>query len=487
METAARTGSVQLFLLIFVFAVLLGPAATAGEPIDIGSRRELFVDDHLIDSMDGVRLLLNRPQPAGKVLAFDKPWEGNTSLYVTVFEDEGRYRMYYRGSAHPDYVVQSMVRPDEAIPKDHPQLTVYAESQDGMTWTKPSLGLFEFEGSKQNNILWMGEGAHNFAPFKDTNPDAPPSERYKALAGGPLLALKSADGIHWERMQEEPVISDGKFDSQNVAFWDEVRQHYVSVYRDFRYGVRTIKTATSKNFIHWTPGEWADYGDAPPEHMYTNATVPYFRAPQLYLSFPKRLQPFRTKVNDGKNNGLSDGVFMSSRDGVHWYRFVEGFIRPGRDERNWIHRTNAVSRGIIQTAPDELSLYVARHYTYPSAHIERMTLRMDGFVSANAGYPGGELVTKPVIFSGNRMYLNYATSGAGSIRIEFQNEKGQALPGFSLEESPVLYGDEIDGEVVWPRPDTRTDRAPLRRISGQAVKIRFVMRDADLYAFRFGE
>ena len=92
---------------------------------------------------------------------------------------------------------------------------------------------------------------------------------------------------------------------------------------------------------------------------------------------------------------------------------------------------------------------MARHYTYPSAHIERMTLRMDGFVSVNAGYPGGELVTKPVIFSGNRMYLNYATSGAGSIRIEFQNEKGQALPGFSLEESPVLYGDEIDGEVVW--------------------------------------
>ena len=166
---------------------------------------------------------------------------------------------------------------------------------------------------------------------------------------------------------------------------------------------------------------------------------------------------------------------------------MEGFIRPGRDERNWIHRTNAVSRGIIQTGADELSLYVARHYTYPSAHIERMTLRMDGFVSVNAGYPGGELVTKPVIFSGNRMYLNYATSGAGSIRIEFQNEKGQALPGFSLEESPVLYGDEIDGEVVWPRPDTRTDRMPLRRITGQTVKIRFVMRDADLYAFRFGE
>ena len=90
------------------------------------------------------------------------------------------------------------------------------------------------------------------------------------------------------------------------------------------------------------------------------------------------------------------------------------------------------------------------------------------------------------MFDGERLYLNYSTSGAGSIRIELQNEKGQALPGFSLEDSPVLYGDEIDGEVVWPRPGTRTDRAPLQRVAGQVVKIRFVMRDADLYALRFG-
>ena len=482
-----------MYLRLFVLfcASVLGALpllldAAEPAPIDIGSRRELFVDDHLIGSMEGVREQLNRPHSAGKVLAFDEPWEGNTSLYVSIFEDEGRYRMYYRGSTHPDYVIQSMVSPNEPVPQPHPQLTAYAESKDGITWTKPPLGLYEFNGSKQNSIVWMGEGGHNFAAFKDTNPAAPASERYKALAGGPLIALKSADGIHWDKMQEEPVITDGKFDSQNVPFWDELRGHYVAVYRDFRHGVRTIKTATSKDFIHWTPGEWADYGDAPPEHLYTNATVPYFRAPHIYLAFPKRFMPFRTKVDDEKNNGLSDGVFMSSRDGVHWNRFIEGFIRPGRDERNWVHRTNAMSRGIIQTGPDELSLYVARNYTYPTAHIERMTLRMDGFVSVSAGYPGGELVTKPLVFEGDRLYLNYATSGAGSIRIELQNEKGQALPGFSLEDSPVLYGDEIDGEVVWPRPGTRTDRTPLKRVAGQVVKIRFVIRDADLYALRFG-
>ena len=274
---------------------------------------------------------------------------------------------------------------------------------------------------------------------------------------------------------------------KTVAFWDQQRQLYVAIYRDFRHGVRTIKTAISKDFLHWTPGEWADYGDAPPEHLYTNATVPYFRAPHIYLAFPKRFLPFRSKVEDEINNGLSDGVFMTSRDGVHWLRYLEAFIRPGRDERNWVHRTNAVSRGILQTAPDELSLYVSRNYTYPTAHIERMVLRTDGFVSAHAGVPGGELVTKPLIFEGQKLFLNYATSAAGSIRIEIQNARGQPLPGFSLEDSPVLYGDEIDGEVAWPRPGTRTDRQPLKRVAEQAVRLRFVMRDADLFSFRFGK
>ncbi len=472
--------------LVFGASVALSQESSPAA-IHIGSRRELFVDDLLIESVGGVRLQLHRPRPAGKALIFDKPWEGNTSLYVTVFEDGDRYRMYYRGSVHPDYVIRSKVGPGETIPADHPQLTAYAESRDGIEWTKPSLGLFEFNGSKENSIVWMGEGGHNFAPFKDTNPAAPPSERYKALAGGPLIALKSADGLRWEKMRDEPVITDGRFDSQNVAFWDQQRQLYVAIYRDFRHGVRTIKTAISKDFLHWTPGEWADYGDAPPEHLYTNATVPYFRAPHIYLAFPKRFLPFRSKVEDEINNGLSDGVFMTSRDGVHWLRYLEAFIRPGRDERNWVHRTNAVSRGILQTAPDELSLYVSRNYTYPTAHIERMVLRTDGFVSAHAGVPGGELVTKPLIFEGQKLFLNYATSAAGSIRIEIQNARGQPLPGFSLEDSPVLYGDEIDGEVAWPRPGTRTDRQPLKRVAEQAVRLRFVMRDADLFSFRFGK
>src|SRR5262249_36494154 len=144
------------------------------------------------------------------------------------------------------------------------------------------------EGSKANNIVWTGPGTENFAPFLDANPEVPRSQRYKALAGSRgLIAYVSGDAIHWSQLREQPVITDGAFDSQNLAFWDTHRKCYVAVYREFVQGIRSLKMATSKDFVHWSAGEVADYGTAPAEHLYTNATQPYFRAPQIYLAMPK--------------------------------------------------------------------------------------------------------------------------------------------------------------------------------------------------------
>ena len=188
-----------------------------------------------------------------------------------------------------------------------------AESLDGINWKRPSLGLYEFNGSKDNNIVWTGSGGHNFSPFKDTNPAALPGERYKAVGSGRvggepvLLGYVSQDGIQWRQLREEPLLTDGKFDSLNVAFWDLVRNHYVALYRDFRHGIRTIKYSKSKNFLDWTAGEWGDFGETPPEHLYTNGTVPYFRAPHLYLALPRRFLPWRQLYPDAPVPGASDG------------------------------------------------------------------------------------------------------------------------------------------------------------------------------------
>ena len=162
------------FVFILAAMAWYAPTAMATEPIDIGSRLELFVDDYLIEKMSGgAELQLHRPVERELAMVCDKPWEGNRSGLPTAFRDGEVYRMYYRGS-------QITLSPGSyGVPYS---VTCYAESNDGIHWIRPELGLIEFKGSKKNNIVWIGEESNTFAPFKDTNPNCPPEQRYKAFA-----------------------------------------------------------------------------------------------------------------------------------------------------------------------------------------------------------------------------------------------------------------------------------------------------------------
>jgi len=451
--------------------------------LDIGSRLELFVDDYLVDESRNVALRMHQPVPQEIALRFNKPWEGRTSYYVTVLQDDNIFRMYYRGSG--------------SRAEGGPQYTCCAESTDAIRWTRPAVKLHEHAGSQDNNIIWTGFGAHNFAPFIDENPDCKPGERYKALAGGPLIGLVSADGLHWKKLREEPVITQGAFDSQNVAMWDTVQNQYVAYFRvfanpetgtmshqvskgDLFSGVRSIARATSADFRNWSETVEINYGDTPREHLYTNAIVAYPRAPHIYLGFPKRFMTTRQAIGEHPDIGVSDGVLMSSRDGLDWdRRFMEAFLRPGRDPGNWGERSNHIARGILQTAPDELSIYYIEHYRQPTARLRRATVRTDGFVSVNAPYRGGEFTTPPLRFEGSRLVINYATSAAGTVRVELRDSKDKPIAGYTLRDCPEIYGDEIERTVSWQRGE---DVAKLQR---RGVRLRFVMKDADLYSLRF--
>jgi len=455
---------------------LLLPAEKDGA-LQLGSRLELFVDDWLVERLRGASLLLHHPAPREVATTFTKPCEGNTSYYWRVFEDGDLFRMYYRGSHFRWRTRQTL----------H-QVVCYAESKDGVRWTKPELGLVEFRGSKRNNIIWDGVGSHNFSPFKDTNPNCRPEQRYKAFGSirGGLVAFASPDGIRWQPIRDEPVITEGAFDSQNLAFWDEVRGRYVDFHRGFRNGVRDIMTCTSDDFVHWTEPQWLDFGDAPYEHLYTNAAVPYYRAPHIFLGFPKRFLPSRQKVLDHPYPGVSDGVLMTSRDGgERWRRWQEGFLRPGPMRERWWQRNNGIAWGVLVTKPprpgmpDELSLYSAENYYIGPCRLRRFTLRIDGFVSVHAPYSGGEMLTKPLTFTGRELVLNYATSAAGSVRVEIRDPEGKPIPGFTLRNCPEIYGDEIEHVVTWR---AGTD---VSRLAGKPVRLRFLLKDADLYSIRF--
>jgi hypothetical protein len=441
--------------------------------LDLGIQLQLFLDDWLIERMDGLALKLHCPEPREIAIRADRPYETPTLYDPVILKDDHCYRLWYRTNFEAP-----------------PYYTGYAESLDGISWTKPSLHLIEYNGSTDNNLLWpvAGGDGHVLSIFKDGNPEAPAAERYKAIAISNhlegIVGLVSPDGIRWKNLQPVPIIvgpeGDPHFDSHNIAFWDEAQRCYVAYLRGWqRRHIRDIRRGTSVDFRHWSELEYLDLGDSPPEHLYKNAATPYYRRPDIYLMFPKRFLPER-RLDPAHEPGLSDIVFMFSREGRRWNRrFMEAFIRPGRDLNNWHHRAIEVGQGLVPTGTGEMSLYLVANYYTPAVHIRRLALREDGFTSVHASYNGGEFTTKPLRSQGRELVLNYATSAAGSIRVEVQDTAGRALPGFALDDALEIYGDELERVVAWKAG------MDLGGISGQPVRLRFVMRDADLYSLRF--
>ena len=478
----------------------------------IGNRRELMVDGWLIDRLENVRLKLHEPVSGGVAIKLDRPWEGPANFGVSVLAHHGRYLLYYRAMT----VNQG----------DDRGVLCVAVSDDGMTWTKPALGLVASAGRRDTNIIATDAGKavfqYNGAPWLDTRPGVPEDERVKAqviesLSGAEQTALNdpagpkrvvfygSADGFTFHKLAPQPeLVSDlpNCFDGGNTMFWSEAEQAYVFYYRfcdvyEAAQGVfrRSIARTTSADFRHWTGSVPMSYGDTPREQFYINNTQPYFRAPHLYVAPAARFMERRQAITEaqataiglaaiGSNrhfNDCADAVLLTSRAGSNQYdrTFMETFIRPGPGASNWVSRTNYPATGILPCGTDRMMMFVSRHYLQSSWHVERLLLRTDGFASVTAPWRGGEMLTKPLIFSGKELVINYRTSAPGFVRVELQDAGGQPIPGYTLDDCPEIIGDEVERSVAWKQgPD-------VSRLAGQPVRLRFVMKDSDLFALRF--
>jgi hypothetical protein len=307
----------------------------------------------------------------------------------------------------------------------------------------------------------------------------------------------------------------GAFDSQNLAFWDGARGEYRAYWRIFTAGVtdeknwkpsgyRAIRTATSPDFLHWSQQQDLVYDHSPPEHLYTNQVKPYHRAPHLLLGFPTRYvdrgwtdstralpepadREMRASGTERYGTAITEGLLMASRDGVRFKRWNEAFLRPGIErEGTWQYGQQYIAWHLVETrsklpgAPSELSLYAGESYwTGDSSALRRYTLRLDGFVSVAAPAAGGELFTRPFTFTGNRLLLNFSSSAAGGLEVEIQAPDGSACPGFALGDCQPVFGDAIERLVTWKTgPDVGS-------LAGKPVRLRFRLKDADLFAFRF--
>jgi hypothetical protein len=453
-------------LLHVSLLMFLSTAVVADDVLEIGSRRELFTDDFLIGNLTGgASQRLHRPEPHDVVLVTGEPWEGNTCAYYSIFQDGDIYRMYYRGS-HYNVATKRAT---------HPEVTCYAESKDGINWTKPNLGLFEFNGSKKNNIVWDGLGTHCFTPFKDQNPKCPKDAQYKAISRGKLngtglFVFKSPDGIHWKLIVEKPVITKGAFDSQNLAFWDPHTKQYVDYHRIFVNGVRAIMTCTSDDFVNWTEPVLLKYPDSPKQHLYTNAVRPYARAQHIRVGFPTRFTPKGSRV---------EPLFMSSRDGVTFKRYNDPVIPQSAPKDRDGNRSNYMTNGLLSLPgkPNELSVYATEaYYTGPDSRVRRFSYRVDGFVSISSTAKVGELITKAFRYTGSSLSVNASTNKGGSIRWELQTATGTPIKGLSLADTDPISGDSIDHV---------SSLAAIKQFAGKPVRLRIVLDKADLYSIRF--
>lgn len=503
-----------LFVTAFCLNVVFGQTVT-----DVGSRLELFVDDHLIERISGdATLRLHSPTPKEIVIVHDKPWEGNGSGYHSVFKDGNKYKMYYKAwqhSASPGSV---------GVNKS---FLAYAESLDGINWVKPALGVIDFDGSTNNNIVLKTEKVGNYnvtaglpGVFKDQNPNAPADERYKALivssAHGTdyhgLLAYKSPDGFRWKLISDRLILSDDAFDNQNIAYWDTITKEYRIYWRYWSKsekkalyrGIRGIKTATSKDFLTWENKQMLQYQDSPDEHLYTSPVEPYFRAPHIYIGYPARYierpwspslkalpevkeREYRSSRSMRYGTAITDSLFMAGRDARTFKRWNEAFLRPGIErDGSWTYGDNFIGWGLVETpseypgAPNELSLYVSENYWKGKASkVRRYTLRLDGFVSVNGSAKGGELLTKKIKFTGKSLNLNFSASAAGGIRVEILDDQGGPIPNFTMADSDVIFGDSVKRTATWK------GNSDVSALEGKAVQIRFSITDADLYSFQF--
>jgi len=473
----------------------------------------LWSDEFTDTQRTDATLSVNRAVRAETVLTLDRPWEGNGGTYTTVLHDGEKYRMYYQTCT---------LTADERIPQIH---VCYAESYDGLRWETPSLGLCEWQGSRDNNIVLLGIN-DNFSIMLDENPACSPEERYKAILEGgfsadfpdgnpprKLVMMTSRDGFHFNKTVE---ISCGyPYDTQNTLHWDRHTGKYYCYFRDTLKKdfapnpewkdspVRAIRVMESVDCITWSEAKLLDYCGGEEYPMYTNCVMKYPYDDRYFIGFPTRyverltwnsnfeqhaapeLRRKRYEMKPRLGLATTDCVFMSSSDRYHWHRFDEATMTPGPEGGfNWLYGDCYPACGqpietdsAVAGAPRELSFYVrTRHSKNETVNeITRYVYRKDGFASYKATYRPQSLVTKPLVLEDcSTLSINFRTSARGYLFVSVLDEAGNFITGYR---SCELFGDSNERRVDFERA--------LSELSGRTLRFCFEMSDAELFSLIF--
>lgn len=517
--------------------------------INIGKRREVFWDDHLVDpTQTTAKLTMHRPLKKEVVYDDNTIWQIRSVSYPHFIELDGQYLMYYI-SGIPCAGKKELTQ-DFNKEKGWLNTVCLLKGADPLHLERPDLGLYEVDGSADNNILLMQrckgmfeEEFDNFFVFVDENPECPKEERVKAVAQTvnhtkdfpgfrELWCYTSPDGIHFKlgwKISGGDDPHGGLFDSHNTVYFDKEAGVYKLFVRGLhldygiaaaaqvnglitkemekslaRDGIRDIRYMESKDFHTWSVPKRLSYRDDLDYPLYTNAIQTYKRAPHMYIGLPTRyterkawgynfeqlggpenVKARRQRMEESPRSGLAvtDTLFMCSRDGLLWNRYHETFLGAEQESSvNWIYGDAYPVYNVFETRrpedreASELSLLVEERNADWKCILRRYTLRLDGFASYHSDYDISTLVTKPFIFEGKELSLNFATSPAGFLYVDFLDETGKP---FEEYQSCELFGNTTDRTVYFG------DSSNVSKLAGKPVRLRFTMRSADLYSMIF--
>jgi len=464
---------------VIEIAVHAANAAPEATPPLIDEEPCMFVDDDMIAKRTSVTRAVHACDKLPEsVLVTEMPWEGDATdsrvyIYGTVLldTDSGQFRMWYNRGNN----------------------LLYATSFDGAHWDRPKLGLAEWKGRRDSNILPISIHSPSIVLDGQAVNDA---ERYKALGAGRggYVAAHSPDELHWEMYPINPVLksSDTCTLAQDprtgecLAFHKRSHEHRGHVRR-------LVYLATSKDMQTWSEARLAMAPDAIDDaqtiaeggqwsQFYNMSVFPYggqFLGLVTHFRFAKRLTD--TTPGQSPDDGPIDVQLVHSRDGRNWRRLENRLpVIP-----NGPHPYDAGC--ILGTANqpvivgDEMWIYyTAINTTHGGAlpqkviTIARASWRRDGFVSLDAGDQAGVVETIAFQPSGDRLVVN-ADASRGEARIEILDGTGEVIPGYGTEVCVPIRSDSVRHAVRWKNHDRLPDGRPLA--------LRFHLRDTSLYSY----
>ncbi|REJ86034.1 MAG: hypothetical protein DWQ34_17960 [Planctomycetota bacterium] len=463
------------------------PSETQQTPVPVGNRKQLLVDDYVVAEVSNLQrelggvVKLNGGRP---LLVRDEPWEQHCTFFGTALHDGKSFRMWYRTAGEKGPLA-------------------YAESEDGVHWVKPRLGLVEINGSKENNIVDVELGlAYAFSCFIDPH-ESDPAHKYKCCWGHPRKIRAclghSPDGLRWTPYHDGEPVTHRAADTHSQLLWDEGAGVYRLLTRtdyqqrlDAEMEVRGHRIMTNPD-VKGDPTNWKLVR----EWLFD-------REPQEYRR--RQVYSMTDWIYEGVHFGLVT-VFEHPDDNSegppdfhkrHERNVLAFYLATSRNGEDWDFRWVYGRQPLVPRGPDgsfdkdmiippsNIITHADRHWIYYAGVNERhgvrgseeaiggATLRLDGFVALVAGAQPGTALTKPFKLAGDRLEINADAKG-GTIHVEILDAEGEALADYSSE--PV-NSDGLRIPVEWQNAED------LSALAGQVVRLRLTLQDAKLYAFQ---